>query len=32
MLTNGLVLVVGGENNGQYTISGAELYDSGSGA
>ena len=32
MLTNGLVLVAGGENNGQYTITGAELYDSSSGA
>src|ERR1039458_7686548 len=27
MLTNGLVLIVGGENNGQYPIGGAELYD-----
>jgi uncharacterized repeat protein (TIGR03803 family) len=31
MLTNGLVLIVGGENNGQYPISGAELYDSSTG-
>lgn len=32
MLTNGQVLIVGGENNGQYPIAGAELYDSSSGA
>jgi hypothetical protein len=31
MLTNGQVLIVGGENNGQYTIAGAELYNAGSG-
>jgi PKD repeat protein len=31
MLTNGFVLIVGGENNGQYPIAGAELYDPSSG-
>jgi uncharacterized repeat protein (TIGR03803 family) len=31
MLTNGLVLIAGGEDNGQSTIPGAELYDSASG-
>src|ERR1017187_604556 len=31
VLTNGLVLIAGGENNGQYPIVGAELYDSSSG-
>jgi uncharacterized repeat protein (TIGR03803 family) len=31
LLNNGLELLAGGENNGQFPISGAELYDSGSG-
>ena len=31
VLTNGLVLVVGGENNGFSTIASAELYDSSGG-
>jgi N-acetylneuraminic acid mutarotase len=31
LLTNGQVLIVGGENNGQYPITGAELYDTSSG-
>lgn len=31
LLTNGQVLIFGGENNGQYTIASAELYDSSSG-
>jgi len=32
LLTNGQVLIIGGENNGQYTIPGAELYNPSAGA